>query len=133
MRTRGGGPEGVIKSGNFADVINGSSLVRGGRGQDGLGEDGGAGYSGGGGYGYGSGGGGGGSNGAKGEDGADGIGGAGSGLRIDDIPVTNFALSPGEGGVSTITRGAIRSSHEKHHEKCHEKSMILFFSTVSSS
>ena len=66
-----------------------------------LGEDGAAGYSGGGGYGYGSengGGGGGGSNGAKGEDGVDGAGGAGSGVRIDDIPVTNFVLSPGEGG-----------------------------------
>ena len=72
-----------------------------------LGEDGAAGYSGGGGYGYGSengGGGGGGSNGAKGEDGVDGAGGAGSGVRIDDIPVTNFVLSPGEGGTRTITR-----------------------------
>ena len=62
--------------------------------------NGGAGYSGGGGYGSGSIGGKGGSNGANGEDGVTGVGGAGSGTQIDKIPVTNFALSPGEGGIS---------------------------------
>ena len=62
--------------------------------------NGGAGYSGGGGYGYGSVGGKGGSNGDNGEDGVTGVGGAGSGIQIDEIPVTNFALSPGEGGIS---------------------------------
>ena len=49
------------------------------------------GYSGGGGYGS-SYAGVGGSNGSKGKDGSYGKGGAGSGVQIDNIPITNFVL-----------------------------------------
>ena len=86
------------------DIADNREIVRGGRGQNGEVYDGGAGYSGGGGYGYpssgGIGGGDGGSNGFKGEDGRSGVGGAGSGVQIDNIPITNYALSPGEGGYA---------------------------------
>ena len=88
-----------------SDISDSTDIVRGGRGQDGGGDDGGAGYSGGGGYCYPPVGGAGGSNGSKGEDGCIGVGGAGSGVQIDNIPLTNFDLSPGEGGRASGASG----------------------------
>ena len=67
--------------------------------------NGGDGYSGGGGYDGGVHGGAGGQDGSDGEDTTSGKGGHGSGLRIGELNMTRFKLSPGKGGVGSSTYG----------------------------
>ena len=67
--------------------------------------NGGDGYSGGGGYDGGVHGGDGGHDGLDGEDTSSGKGGHGSGLRIGELNMTRFSLSPGKGGVGSSTYG----------------------------
>jgi len=67
--------------------------------------NGGDGYSGGGGYDGGVHGGNGGQDGLDGEDTSSGKGGHGSGLRIGELNMTRFTLSPGKGGVGSSTYG----------------------------
>ena len=68
-------------------------------------ENGGDGYSGGGGYDESGVGGAGGQDGSDGEDTPSGKGGHGSGLKLGELNMTRFTLSPGMGGVGTSTYG----------------------------
>ena len=68
-------------------------------------ENGGDGYSGGGGYDESGVGGAGGQDGSDGEDTPSGKGGHGSGLKLGELNMTRFTLSPGTGGVGTSTYG----------------------------
>jgi len=97
---------GVGVQGEFSSVqMDGQVVLLAAAGGNYDRNNGGDGYSGGGGYDGDLHGGAGGQDGSDGEDATSGKGGQGSGLRIGELNMTRFTLSPGKGGVGSSTYG----------------------------